>query len=102
MIEKKGRLRQQRGTLQNFTDLPESKQIIFVNIKKFIDSVSGHDTEINIFGSFYNGDWDEYSDYDILLQKKIEGLNRQNISEFVNSKVDLFINKRKTIKIPNF
>lgn len=101
MIGKKGRIRTQRGVLQKFTDLPESKQIIFTNIKKFIDEISGYDTEINIFGSFYNGDWDENSDYDILLQEKINGVTRQNVSEFVGHKVDIFINKRLTIRVPN-
>lgn len=100
MIGKKGRIRTQRGFLQNFTDLPESKQIIFTNIKKFIDEISGYDTEINIFGSFYNGDWDENSDYDIFLQEKIDGVNKKIISELVGVKVDIFINKRLTIRIP--
>ena len=100
MIEKKGRVRQERGVLQKFTDLPESKQIIFINIKKFIDRISGYDTEINIFGSFYNGDWDESSDYDIFLQEKIDGVNRENLSEFIGNKVDILINNRLTVRIP--
>lgn len=98
---RKGRVRIERGVLNTFSDLPENNQKIFLKIKNFIDEKTNQDNEINIFGSFYRGDWDEFSDYDILVKEKINGITKKDISDFVGVKVDIFINNKTTIQIPN-
>lgn len=72
-IERKNRVRFLRGKISNFKDLTEKHQNDFITIKKVINKFLGDSTNVYVFGSFYWGFWDEFSDYDVLLDYKYNG-----------------------------
>jgi len=74
-IERKARIRLVRGILNDFYSLPFEHQEKFKTIKSVICDLLGSQTNVYVFGSFYWGIWDEYSDYDVLLDytKNIHG-----------------------------
>jgi predicted nucleotidyltransferase len=69
----KGRPRIRRGKLQKFEDLPLCKQskfkIIANKVKELDDSV----TEVFVYGSYFWGNWDEESDYDVRINQSFKG-----------------------------
>lgn len=93
-----------RGKLKNFEDLPIDVKSNFKNIKKNIDSLYNKKVDVEIFGSFYRGNWCESSDYDVVIIEP--GLNcfvvSKTITEKLGFKVDIFYSKQKinTILIP--
>jgi predicted nucleotidyltransferase len=66
-LERKGRIRVNRGKLKSFDLLPQNVQENFKVIKNILCELIGSETNVYVFGSFYWGFWDEESDYDILL-----------------------------------
>lgn len=62
---KKNRERLSRGLLKNFSDLPEKHQKNLLLVKNFIQKFIN--TDVFIYGSFYWGNWDEESDYDVII-----------------------------------
>jgi predicted nucleotidyltransferase len=81
----KNRNRLNRGVLANFEQLPELHQNNFSLIKKVIKEK--FDEEIYVYGSFYWGYWDEYSDYDVCVKyKKIEIPKKELLNIFFNIK----------------
>lgn len=93
-----------RGKLKNFDDLPNDIKFNFKNIKKNIDLLYNKNVGVEIFGSFYRGNWCESSDYDVVITEP--GLNCFEISKLISEKlgfkVDVFYSKQKinTILIP--
>jgi len=81
-INRKERVRINRGVLKYFSELPMDKQIIFKNIKKTINLYLNKETNVYVFGSFYWGFWDETSDFDVTIEY-----------EFNNYKMDKRANK---------
>lgn len=64
MVEEVVRNRQSLGELKSFYDLPIEKQEIYKKIKTVIGEEY---PKVYVFGSHLWGNWDEYSDYDILI-----------------------------------
>jgi predicted nucleotidyltransferase len=63
-IIRKNRIRQNRGKLKVFNDLPENVKLDFKLIKEEINKkIEG--LNLYVFGSYYWGFWDDESDYDI-------------------------------------
>ena len=87
----KGRERVMRGKLENFSDLPIEKQIIFKKIKESINKFLK--TEVYIFGSYNHGYWDEESDYDVVVFSENVMNIAANIREEVGVKIDLLFGK---------
>lgn len=87
----KGRERIMRGKLENFSDLPIEKQIIFKKIKESINKFLK--TEVYIFGSYNHGYWDEESDYDVVVFSENVMNIAANIREEVGVKIDLLFGK---------
>lgn len=107
----KGRKRIMRGVLNDFKELPEKHKKNLCLIKTIIQDFLNCDKEIFIYGSFYHGNWDEKSDYDVLVKfykinnpKKIhfDFLHlKKIIKEQYNLNVDIFIvNKNMGVLIP--
>ena len=63
---KKNRKRLTRGLLTNFSILPETHKKNLITIKNFIQVYI--DTDVFVYGSFYWGNWDEKSDYDVIIK----------------------------------
>lgn len=57
--------------INKWDDFTEDKKEIIRGIKKVIVSYIG-DCEIRIFGSMVKGNWDEDSDYDLIILKRPE------------------------------
>jgi len=99
----KGRIRLRRGLLKSFYDLPEEKQINFKKIKEEINSYYCKEVPVDFFGSYRNGNWDEFSDYDIIVEEsEFDEEYRKKISNKLGVKIDIFLRKNfdKTILIP--
>jgi predicted nucleotidyltransferase len=80
----KGRIRNFIGRLASFDDLPMKNKLELKEIKKFICENLNKDIEISLFGSFYHGFSDDFSDYDLILSEKCDLIN---ISEVVKEKL---------------
>lgn len=93
----KGRERIDRGKLKSFYDLPEKHQKIFSEIKNALDV-----DDVYVFGSFYHGFWDEFSDYDVTINKKITDVEKiKQLESTLKIKINvLLIDKKGEIKIP--
>lgn len=93
----KNRERIKRGRLNSLSELPENKLNIFKTIKEEIDVFYQKDVEVEIFGSHYWGNWDEFSDYDVVITER--GFNcfevAKKISENLKIKVDIFYSRNK-------
>jgi predicted nucleotidyltransferase len=63
---KKGRNRPVRGVLKNFYELPKIHQENFITIKHIIKKF--FDEDVYVYGSFYWGNWDDESDYDVFIK----------------------------------
>lgn len=81
-IERKGRIRTIKGRLSSFDSLPQEKQLIFKSIKKVIDDVFKKNINVYVFGSFYWGFWDEFSDFDVTLDFELKD-NTTEISKII-------------------
>lgn len=69
----------------------EQKQNL-LDIKEIIVNQIG-ECEMSIFGSQVNGNWDDQSDYDIIVHKLIDYKNQQYLKEYnYNVKVDMSFN----------
>lgn len=87
----KGRERLNRGKLTDFNDLPEHIRENFKTLKILINEDFSDITEMFVFGSFKNGNWDNHSDYDILIS------GRMNIQE-----IKLKLAKKTSLKVDIF
>ena len=87
----KNRARFKRGILTSFDELPEDKKIIFKKIKNHLTENLDKNVNVSIFGSFKHGIWDDYSDYDIMVNVggDYQKISKQ-INEKLNIKVDIF------------
>ena len=95
-ISYKNRERLVRGPLQNFNDLPEHAKENFIKIKNFFNEYYGKSVDVYIFGSFYHGFWDEFSDYDVLIYETNNSVNFTGlIQNSLGIKVDVLIQKIK-------
>ncbi len=92
-IINKNRIRLNRGLLKNFYELPLEKQKVFLLIKEKICEFLGKDTKVSVFGSHYWGSWDEFSDYDILLEYQYYGFETDPRIEHIAIVKDFFIEK---------
>ena len=100
----KNRLRLNRGELKDFNDLPEEVKNNFIKIKNEIIEVINEKIEVQLFGSYFHGFWDEQSDYDVSIVKNI---NYKTLAYIVSKlridyglNVHIKITNRKTITIP--
>ena len=80
----KGRIRNFIGRLASFDDLPIKNQVELKEIKSFLHEKLNKDIEIYLFGSFYHGFADDFSDYDLILSEK---LNLTNIASIIKEKL---------------
>jgi predicted nucleotidyltransferase len=99
----KGRIRLKRGILKSFYDLPEEKQENFKKIKEEINSYYCKEVPVYFFGSYINGNWDEFSDYDIIVEEnEFDEEYCKKISNKLGIKISVFLRKNfdKTILIP--
>ena len=94
---KKGRVRQNRGLLKSFSDLPEKYQENFIKIKKEICEYLKKDLIVYVYGSFNWGNWDDESDYDVIVMETGFNSNELNniILNNINLQVHVFPCKRK-------
>ena len=65
----KGRIRNFIGRLASFYDLPIKNQTELKEIKSFLCEELNKDIEVYLYGSFYHGFADDFSDYDLILSK---------------------------------
>jgi len=100
----KNRLRINRGELKNFKDLPEDVKINFINIKNKIIEIIDEKIEVQVFGSYFHGFWDNESDYDVSI---IKNINNETLKYIIaklqidyDIRVHIKITNRKTITIP--
>lgn len=91
MRKHKGRIRINRGTLKAFEDLPENKKNVFLSIKKHVIAELNEIVNIYIHGSFRHGNWDEESDFDVIIDVKCDIISLTNlVREKCGVKVDIF------------
>lgn len=101
-IVRKDRIRENKGKLHNFYDLPLIHQKNFTIIKNRLQKEFGEAINVYVFGSFYWGFWDEDSDYDVKLDYIFNGYKPDNrlpkikeisleLKEFIGKKVDVLI-----------
>lgn len=87
IVNHKGRERKFRGQLKSFDELPLEKQENFRVIKQNIFEVLGS-VPVFVFGSYYHGFWDEFSDYDVAVLS----VEKPNIEMVINEKTKLKTN----------
>ena len=68
----KGRIRNFIGRLASFDDLPMKNQDELKEIKNFICEELNKEIDVYVFGSFYHGFADDFSDYDLILSEKCD------------------------------
>jgi predicted nucleotidyltransferase len=66
-VERKNRIREYRGELRFFDNLPLVHQNNFKLIKNKINDALKEHTDVYVFGSFFWGSWDDFSDYDVKI-----------------------------------
>jgi len=71
----KGRERLVRGRLKTFEDLPIEVQNDFKIIKETIIENLGRELDVFVFGSYNHGNWDELSDYDVIINENPLNVN---------------------------
>ena len=85
----KKRLRNKRGPLTDFFDLPTEKQENFIKIKAFLIEYFGKELDVYVWGSYKHGYWDELSDYDVITY---EMGNAREIDSLIFKKLNLKVN----------
>jgi predicted nucleotidyltransferase len=85
----KGRVRKHIGRLQSFDDLPIKNQDELKEIKLFIEEHLNKSITANLFGSYYHGFADEYSDYDIVIS---ETCNLKELDQLIKEKLNYNVN----------
>ena len=85
----KNRLRNKRGPLTDFFDLPIEKQENFTKIKSFLTEYFGKELDVYVWGSYKHGYWDELSDYDVIVY---EMGNAREIDKLILEKLNLKVN----------
>lgn len=63
------RIREKRGVLKSFSDLPFCAQTNFQTIAKEVKNIDPNVKKVYVFGSYHWGFWDSESDYDIMVDK---------------------------------
>jgi len=100
----KQRLRLNRGELKDFNDLPEDVKTNFKIIKNKIIETINEDIEVQLFGSYFHGFWDDQSDYDVIINKNLNNTTLmyiiRNLLFQYKIKVHIKITNRKTLLIP--
>lgn len=98
----KGRQRIKRGRLQKFEDLPLCKQINFKIIANKVKELDSTVNEVFVFGSYFWGNWDCESDYDVRINQSFKGSYtdlKNNLLRTHNLKVDLMALKQPRIEM---
>ena len=96
----KGRLRNFIGRLASFDDLPIKNQVELKEIKSFLCKELNKDIEVYLFGSFYHGFADDFSDYDLILSEKCDLITLSTmIKEKLGYSVDLLHYEEKISEI---
>ena len=86
----KRRIRTRRGKLMSFEDLPINVKEDFIKIKKKLIEYHNKNLEVRVFGSYFHGFWDEFSDYDVIIKESPIFDNTDNkILEDINLKVNV-------------
>ena len=57
--------------ITGFNDLPKDQKSILYHVKSVITQKVG-ECQLSLFGSRIHGNWDDESDYDILIHKEID------------------------------
>lgn len=100
IIVRKGRQREFIGRLQSFDDLPIKNQEALKEIKRFLNEHFNKEIETYVYGSYFHGFSDEYSDYDILINEKF---NRNEIDALIyknlNHKANIIFSEDKISNI---
>lgn len=98
----KGRQRINRGKLQKFEDLPLCKQINFKIIANKIKDLDSTVKEVFVFGSYFWGNWDSESDYDVRIHQSFKGSYtdlKNELLKIYKLKVDLMTLKQPRIEM---
>jgi len=96
----KGRIRNFIGRLASFDDLPMKNQAELKEIKSFLCEELNKNIEICLFGSFYHGFADDFSDYDLILSEKCDLINvGAMVKEKLGYSVDLLYYEDKISEI---
>lgn len=69
----KGRERIKRGKLKNFYDLPFCVQENFKKISRMVKESDNTIQEVFVYGSYFWGNWDSQSDYDVRINQNFNG-----------------------------
>jgi predicted nucleotidyltransferase len=85
----KRRIRNKRGSLKSFEDLPIKAQEDFKSIKKFLEISFNKPVQAYVFGSYLHGFWDEFSDYDVIIN---EMCGRRKLDELILERLNLKVN----------
>lgn len=85
IIVRKGRQREFIGRLQSFDDLPIKNQEVLKEIKRFLNKHFNKEVEAYVYGSYFHGFSDEFSDYDILIN---EDFDRNEIDDLIYKKLN--------------
>jgi predicted nucleotidyltransferase len=99
----KGRVRLVRGQLESFEELPSLVKTDLIEIKKILNDYFNKELDVFVFGSYYHGFWDEFSDYDVIIN---EGNNGVNLTELFKGKIETQVhvistkNKLSNVLIP--
>jgi predicted nucleotidyltransferase len=85
----KGRIRTHIGRLKSFDNLPIKNQNELKEIKSFLEEYLGKPIIANLYGSYYHGFADEFSDYDIIISergdlKTLDSIIREKLKYNVN------------------
>lgn len=85
--------------IENFYELPEEQKNVLLKIKKIINFYLP-DAKLFLFGSRTKGNWDETSDYDIMVETKENGEKNKILKKYdFGVKVDIcFTQKYEAIK----
>ena len=98
----KGRPRIKRGILQRFEDLPFCKQTNFRKVANKVRELDDTVKEVFIYGSYFWGNWDEESDYDVRINQSFKGSYadlKDNLLKEDGLKVDLMALKKPKIEM---
>jgi len=88
--------------INHFNDFLEEDKIILNNIVSIVTSKLG-EANIYIFGSRTKGNWDENSDYDILVEKDVDKQTRDFLKLYnFGVKVDINFSSKKIVNFDRF